>query len=112
MYEGKSAAEEIKILLNDSRKKAREKAKKAREKEKENENKIKLKNFDKLLKDFQDLDDIFKKFTCQNLTKENLEKVIINLINENKKLKNEIEKSKLKNTNNSGYENNNNYSRY
>lgn len=87
MYEGKSAAEEIKILLNDSRKKA-----------KENENKIKLKNFDKLLKDFQDLNDIFKELTGQNLNKENL--------------KNEIEKLKQKNTNNSGYENNNNYSRY
>lgn len=93
MYEGKSAAEEIKILLNDTRKKARE-----------NENKIKLKNFDKLLKDFQDLDDIFKELTGQNLTKENLEKAIINSINENEKLK-------QKNTNNSGYENNN-YSRY
>lgn len=87
MYEGKSAAEEIKILLNNSRKKA-----------KESENKIKLKNFDKLLKDFQDLNDIFKDLTGQNLNKENL--------------KNEIEKLKQKNTNNSGYENNNNYSRY
>lgn len=94
MYEGKSAAEEIKILLNDSRKKARE-----------NENKIKLKNFDKLLKDFQDLDDIFKELTGQNLNKETLQIEIINL-------QNEIEKLKLKNSNNSGYENNNNYSRY
>ena len=50
MYDGKSAAEEIKILLNNSRKKAN--------------------------------------------------------------WKNEIEKLKLKNINNSGYENNNNYSRY
>lgn len=94
MYDGKSAAEEIKILLNDSRKKARE-----------NENKIKLKNFDKLLKDFQDLDDIFKELTGQNLNKETLQIEINNL-------KNEIEKLKLKNINNSGYENNNNYPRY
>ena len=94
MYEGKSAAEEIKILLNNSRKKA-----------KESENKIKLKNFDKLLKDFQDLNDIFKELTGQNLNKETLQIEIINL-------KNEIEKLKLKNINNSGYENNNNYSRY
>lgn len=94
MYEGKSAAEEIKILLNNSRKKA-----------KESENKIKLKNFDKLLKDFQDLDDIFKELTGQNLNKETLQIEIINL-------QNEIEKLKLKNSNNSGYENNNNYSRY
>lgn len=94
MYEGKSAAEEIKILLNNSRKKA-----------KESENKIKLKNFDKLLKDFQDLNDIFKELTGQNLNKETLQIEITNL-------QNEIEKSKLKNSNNSGYENNNNYSRY
>lgn len=94
MYEEKSAAEEIKILLNNSRKKA-----------KESENKIKLKNFDKLLKDFQDLNDIFKELTGQNLNKETLQIEIINL-------KNEIEKLKLKNINNSGYENNNNYSRY
>lgn len=94
MYEGKSAAEEIKILLNDSRKKA-----------KENENKIKLKNFDKLLKDFQDLDDIFKDLTGQNLNKESLQIEITNL-------KNEIGKLKLENSNNSRYENNNNYSRY
>lgn len=94
MYDGKSAAEEIKILLNNSRKKARE-----------SENKIKLKNFDKLLKDFQDLNDIFKELTGQNLNKETLQIEITNL-------KNEIEKLKLKNTNNSGYENNNNYSRY
>lgn len=94
MYEGKSAAEEIKILLNNSRKKARE-----------SENKIKLKNFDKLLKDFQDLDDIFKDLTGQNLNKETLQIEITNL-------KNEIEKIKLKNSNNSGYENNNNYPRY
>lgn len=94
MYEGKSAAEEIKILLNNSRKKA-----------KESENKIKLKNFDKLLKDFQDLNDIFKELTGQNLNKETLQIEITNL-------KNEIEKLKLKNINNSGYENNNNYSRY
>jgi hypothetical protein len=94
MYDGKSAAEEIKILLNNSRKKARE-----------SENKIKLKNFDKLLKDFQDLNDIFKELTGQNLNKETLQIEITNL-------KNEIEKLKLKNINNSGYENNNNYSRY
>ena len=94
MYDGKSAAEEIKILLNNSRKKARE-----------SENKIKLKNFDKLLKDFQDLNDIFKEITGQNLNKETLQIEITNL-------KNEIEKLKLKNINNSGYENNNNYSRY
>lgn len=94
MYERKSAAEEIKILLNDSRKKA-----------KENENKIKLKNFDKLLKDFQDLNDIFKELTGQNLNKKNLQTEIINL-------KNEIEKLKQKNTTNIGYENNNNYPRY
>ena len=94
MYEGKSAAEEIKILLNNSRKKA-----------KESENKIKLKNFDKLLKDFQDLNDIFKELTGQNLNKETLQIEITNL-------KNEIEKLKLKNINNSGYENHNNYSRY
>lgn len=94
MYEGKSAAEEIKILLNNSRKKA-----------KESENKIKLKNFDKLLKDFQDLNDIFKELTGQNLNKETLQIEIINL-------QNEIEKLKLKNSNNSGYENHNNYSHY
>ena len=94
MYDGKSAAEEIKILLNNSRKKARE-----------SENKIKLKNFDKPLKDFQDLNDIFKELTGQNLNKETLQIEITNL-------KNEIEKLKLKNINNSGYENNNNYSRY
>ena len=94
MYDGKSAAEEIKILLNNSRKKARE-----------SENKIKLKNFDKLLKDFQDLNDIFKELTGQNLNKETLQIEITNL-------KNEIEKLKLKNINNGGYENNNNYSRY
>ena len=94
MYEGKSAAEEIKILLNNSRKKA-----------KESENKIKLKNFDKLLKDFQDLNDIFKELTGQNLNKETLQIEITNL-------KNEIGKLKLENSNNSRYENNNNYSRY
>lgn len=94
MYEGKSAAEEIKILLNNSRKKA-----------KESENKIKLKNFDKLLKDFQDLNDIFKELTGQNLNKETLQIEITNL-------KNEIGKLKLENSNNSGYKNNNNYSRY
>lgn len=94
MYEGKSAAEEIKILLNNSRKQA-----------KENENKIKLKNFDKLLKDFQELNDIFKDLTGQNLNKETLQIEIINL-------QNEIEKMKLKNTTNIGYENNNNYPRY
>lgn len=71
MCEEKIAAEEVKILLNNSRKKA-----------KESENKIKLKNFDKLLKDFQDLDDIFKELTGQNLNKETLLIEITNLKNE------------------------------
>lgn len=71
MCEEKIAAEEIRILLDNSRKKA-----------KESENKIKLKNFDKLLKDFQDLDDIFKELTGQNLNKETLLIEITNLKNE------------------------------
>lgn len=81
MYEGKSVAEEIKILLNDARKKAKEKAR-------ENENKIKLKNFDillkencKLRKEFQNLNDIFKELTGQNLNKETLQIEIIILKN-------------------------------